>query len=475
MSAGGFSGVVRLSNVSDYIAPSQACIIPLKTTAEKPAEEEQSLVSTHTKKPKSDKPAVKLSISLADCLACAGCVTSAETVLIEEQSVQRAMEGLRASRFGVVTVSPSSLASICTARGWSVQQAAATLTRYFRAKGARLVLDASLVQSLALHECSQEMLERREEREKGGVHRPLLVSACPGFVCYAEKSHGALLLPLMSRVKSHQGISGLLVKEYLPRLIAAAPNGVSLQSTDVYHVAVMPCFDRKLEASRPENTTADGAKHVDCVLGTAELNEALSAFLEESDGEGEMEVDEEQDDMVKRLPEEISGFMRGCLSGLAGNLSGGYTEYGIDRWRSSKGDEVRVEETKASSNLDVIRVFSTKEGEEDAKPFVAARIYGFRNIQNMVRKLKTGKKELEYDLVEVMACPSGCANGGGQIRAATTQERNRVTEEVERLYSNLPRQSTVQSIVEFRASLSDDQMKMDLKDVGATVNPNLAW
>lgn len=43
------------------------------------------------------QPVVKVSISLADCLACAGCVTSAETVLIEEQSVQRAIEGLRGS------------------------------------------------------------------------------------------------------------------------------------------------------------------------------------------------------------------------------------------------------------------------------------------------------------------------------------------------------------------------------------------
>ncbi|GMR41237.1 hypothetical protein PMAYCL1PPCAC_11432, partial [Pristionchus mayeri] len=475
--SGGFSGVVRLSNVNDYIAPSTACIIPLKPTLEPaPNEAEVQLVGVHTKKPKSDKPSVKISISLADCLACAGCVTSAETVLIEEQSVQRAIEGLRASKLGVVTVSPSSLSSICAARGWSMEEGAKRLTDYFRAKGAQVVLDANVVQSLALRECWEEMKERMEEREKGGASRPLVVSACPGFVCYAEKSHGALLLPLMSRIKSYQGVAGLLVKEYLPRLIAVNKEGPSLSPSDIYHVAVMPCFDRKLEASRPENTTADGTRHVDCVLGTAELNEALSAFLEEQEGEN-METDESHDSswIVDKLPEEVTGFMRGSLYGLAGNLSGGYVDYGIDRWSATKGGAVRVEETKAASNLDVIRVFSTREGEESSRPFVAARIYGFRNIQNLVRKLKL-KKELEYDLVEVMACPSGCANGGGQIRAATTQERNRVTENVEKLYSDLPRQSTdLQSIDEFRASIEEDKMRMDLKDVGANVNANLAW
>ncbi|KAF8357448.1 oxy-4 [Pristionchus pacificus] len=477
--SGGFSGVVRLSNVNDYIAPSQACVIPLKPTLEQPAAtEDEQLVSTHSKKPKTDKPVVKVSISLADCLACAGCVTSAETVLIEEQSVQRAIEGLRAAKLGVVTVSASSLASICTARGWTMEEGARRVTEFFRAKGARVVLDASVVQSLALRECWQEMRERIEQREKGGAHRPLLVSACPGFACYAEKSHGALLMPLMSRTRSSQGVAGVLVKEYLPRLIAASSNGPSLSPADIYHVAVMPCFDRKLEASRPENTAADGSRHVDCVLGTAELNGALSAFLEGREEEESMEVDESPElaRVEEALPEEITGFMRGALLGLDGNLSGGYVEYGIDRWSAAKGGAVRVEETKAASNLDVIRVFSTRPGEEEERPFVAARVYGFRNIQNMVRKLKTGKKELEYDLVEVMACPSGCANGGGQIRAATTQERNRVTEGVERLYSNLPRQpTTVPSIDEFRASIEDEKMRMDLKDVGATVNANLAW
>ncbi|GMT00209.1 hypothetical protein PENTCL1PPCAC_22383 [Pristionchus entomophagus] len=477
--SGGFSGVVRLSNVNDYIAPSQACIIPLKPTVEPAANsEDEQLVGTHAKKPKNYKGVVKVSISLADCLACAGCVTSAETVLIEEQSVQRAMDGLRASLLGVVTVSSSSLASICAARGWRMEEGAKIITQYFRAKGARVVIDASVVQSLALRECWEEMRGRMEERENGGVHRPLVVTACPGFVCYAEKSHGSLLLPLMSTVKSSQGVAGLLVKEYLPRLIAASSDSPSLSPADIYHVAVMPCFDRKLEASRPENTTSDGTRHVDCVLGTAELNEALSAFIEEGDGGEMMEVDECADGMKieDKLPEEITGFMRGSLSGLDGNLSGGYVEYGIDRWSATKGGAVRVEETKAASNLEVIRVFSTREGEENSRPFIAARVYGFRNIQNMVRKLKTGKKELEYDLVEVMACPSGCANGGGQIRAATTQERNRITENVEKLYSTLPRQSTtVQSIEEFRLSFGDEKMRMDLKDVGATVNTNLAW
>ena len=64
-----------------------------------------------------------------------------------------------------------------------------------------------------------------------------------------------------------------------------------------------------------------------------------------------------------------------------------------------------------------------------------AKAYGFRNIQNMVQKLKRGK--CDFDYVEVMACPSGCANGGGQIRSKTVEGRSSVLESVIEEYNSL--------------------------------------
>jgi hypothetical protein len=74
---------------------------------------------------------------------------------------------------------------------------------------------------------------------------PMLASACPGWVCYAEKTHGDHVLPYISTAKSPQAVMGTLVKGWWAPL-------VGLQPERVYHCAVMPCYDKKLEASRDD-------------------------------------------------------------------------------------------------------------------------------------------------------------------------------------------------------------------------------
>ena len=97
---------------------------------------------------------------------------------------------------------------------------------------------------------------------------PLLSSSCPGWVCYAEKMVGSAVLPHLSRVKSAQQIQGTLVKY-------AYAASVSVRPERVCHVSVMPCFDKKLEASRDEffnpDAGSEGTRDVDCVLSSAEL------------------------------------------------------------------------------------------------------------------------------------------------------------------------------------------------------------
>lgn len=74
---------------------------------------------------------------------------------------------------------------------------------------------------------------------------PMLASACPGWVCYAEKTQAANLLPHISSTKSPQAIMGSIVKRRLAPLRGWDP-------ARVYHCSVMPCYDKKLEASRED-------------------------------------------------------------------------------------------------------------------------------------------------------------------------------------------------------------------------------
>jgi iron only hydrogenase large subunit-like protein len=74
------------------------------------------------------------------------------------------------------------------------------------------------------------------------VKLPMFSSTCPGWICYAEKSHPEIL-PLISTSKSAQQIMGILLKNFIA-------SSLSISSSCIYHVTIMPCFDKKLEASR---------------------------------------------------------------------------------------------------------------------------------------------------------------------------------------------------------------------------------
>lgn len=73
---------------------------------------------------------------------------------------------------------------------------------------------------------------------------------------------------------------------------------------------------------------------------------------------------------------------------------------------------------------------------EDNKPLKFALAYGFRNIQNIVQKIKRNK--CGYHFVEIMACPSGCNNGGGQIRPVGDETAKERLKSVEQIYDNIP-------------------------------------
>lgn len=261
--------------------------------------------------------------------------------------------------------------------------------------------------------------------------KPILTSSCPGWICYAEKTHPHIL-PHLSRLKSPQALMGTLLKTTLSRKLGISPD-------KIWHVAIMPCFDKKLEASREELTDAAwdgsgvrGVRDVDCVITSKEL-----LMLAES-----RRVDFSN---LPRTPLPRAPFPEPTLDTFlfpqnkrrknntpAGGTSGGNLYYTL-QYYASKHPGATVE-TVRGRNVDVLDyIVTSPSGEVLLK---AARYYGFRNIQNLVRKLKPvrpsrmpGGKPIgsarkvggkattpDYAFVEVMACPGGCTNGGGQIK-----------------------------------------------------------
>eukprot|EP01038_Epipyxis_sp_PR26KG_P012709 gene12709-17045_t len=302
---------VFLNNLDDFIAPSQACVNPMVvakmdgsssstarivlatdfTTLDYEDDQLSGSSSNKTKKPnliltKGNNENKKVAqVSLNDCLACSGCVTSAETMLIQEQSYEKLIEKLEQNdSVIVVAISPNSLVSIANFLNIEPTQLFLVLASFLKSIGVHYVVDTSSASDIGLIESREEFMHRflgngkKENKwekpltttalsstsislysEDDPTHPitrqvghptlsdnlPMLSSNCPGWVCYAEKTQPQSL-PYVSSVKSPQQILGVLIKQVLNEKMKTIENN----KKSVYVVSIQPCFDKKLEASR---------------------------------------------------------------------------------------------------------------------------------------------------------------------------------------------------------------------------------
>lgn len=385
--------------------------------------EEGVYVETPANAPRARTKLETAQISLNDCLACSGCVTSAETVLIGLQSIDEVQTELerKGERVFVMTISTQTLASLEAAFGLPLSDLFPRIEGALTQMGFDVVQDTTLARHMALRAHVREFCARRDARQRGDKKAPtlpMLASACPGWVCYAEKAHSELL-PYVATTKSPQQMAGLLAKRiWGPEKlgIGTTTGCITTNHSNVYHVAVMPCYDKKLEASRAAMTDAAGVKDVDCVLTTGELHDLLVRHAFQ--------------------PDQAVATRQSMPEPEPGSSSGGYL-FAIllqvyQEWRTAHPtDETPTIDVRTIRSSDYTEyVMRAPDG---TTLFKGATCYGFRNLQNLVRKLQreTGAKgqrgrgmairraaaqEPAYDYIEVMACPSGCVNGGGQMR-----------------------------------------------------------
>eukprot|EP00092_Neocalanus_flemingeri_P012616 GFUD01013597.1.p1 GENE.GFUD01013597.1~~GFUD01013597.1.p1 ORF type:complete len:482 (+),score=176.67 GFUD01013597.1:38-1483(+) len=409
----GFSGVLQLTDLDDFITPSQDCIKPVKVekkvTTSKGAKIKIEADGSYFEETASGpKKLEKAAITLADCLACSGCITSAETVLIEQQSAaqiykifDQKTEAIKEGRtedapFIVFSLGLQPLLSLGEKTGQSVQDTAERLAGFLKELGADLVMGMKLAEDWSILEQQRELLDRYRNRVEGAKPgtQTVLSSSCPGWVCYAEKTHGSWLLPHISQVKSAQQIMGSVVKQFMPARLG-------VEQSRVYHVTVMPCFDKKLEASREDfMDEISNMKDVDCVITTLEIEEMLDKEKKALESCANVKLDTIIDghDTVIRATD--------------GSGSGGYSDQLFRFMARNEFSQILDSLTyKTLKNSDFREVTLEKDGKTVLKFAIAN---GFRNIQNLVQKLK--RKRSDFDFVEILACPSGCLNGGAQLR-----------------------------------------------------------
>lgn len=351
-------------------------------------------------------------------------------------------------RIYVASVSPQSRASIAATYKVTEQEAGNMIeqllsgskgikNRAVYRNGFQWVVDTNVAREACLvlgaDEVMNSMLEGNGTEDGVAMKqpkKPILSSSCPGWICYAEKTHPHVL-PHLSRLKSPQALMGTLLKTTLSRKLGISPDRI-------WHVAIMPCFDKKLEASREELTDAvwegtgtRGVRDVDCVITSKEL-----LMLADS---RRVDFAKLPRTPVSRIPfpePRLDSFLfparRRKNNTPAAGSSGGNL-YFILQYFASQREGASVQ-TARGRNADVLEYTVTSAAGETLMK--AARYYGFRNIQNLVRRLKPAKPSRmpggkpfgsarkpggkpsgpDYSYVEVMACPGGCTNGGGQIK-----------------------------------------------------------
>lgn len=466
------SAILSVDDLNDFISPGVACIKPIETlpVAPPPPQADDGLeheVILDGQAGTTTTSADPAQISLTDCLACSGCVTTAEAVLVSLQSHSEVLSTLNAApglrvvpteagrytveglddpdaKLFVASVSPQTRASLAAACGGGVtsREAGVMMERLFRTGGGRWgngftwMVDTNTAREACLVLGADEVLAEAEGFQPGSkAAKPILTSSCPGWVCYAEKTH-PYVLPHLSRVKSPQALMGTLLKTALSRLLGIAPERI-------WHLAIMPCFDKKLEASREELTDAvwagdgqpgRGVRDVDCVITSKEI-----LMLAESRGLDFFGLSCSTDPLPPQpaFPDAtLDKFLFPAKSRkqpVGAGTSGGNIHYILQDVQSRHpGSQIQTIRGRNADVVDYIVVAASGE-----TVFKGARYYGFRNIQNLVRKLKPAKASrmpggkpfgsarrptggktagLDYAYVEVMACPGGCTNGGGQIK-----------------------------------------------------------
>lgn len=417
---GQLSNALRITEFNDFLSPSETCVLPMEggalqtsgdsaPVAKLKAEPAGSVLAPIVPMEAPVSGSKRAKVTVSDCLACSGCVTSAETILLSTESVDLFRRFLlenpeeRHEKYAIAGLSQQSVASLAVHYGMSLTSTARKVTTFLREElGFDAVIDMSFIRHIALLEASAEFIERYRSGK-----RLTVASACPGWVTYSEKTQELPVLDYMSKVRSPQGILGSLARSIRPKG----------DMRKVWVSTIMMCHDKKLESNRPELTAPDedgvNRKEVDCVLTTGELVDLMN------DRQFDLANAKESDLNETFNASDSNKFGVNVASG-----SGGYAEFVLRNAAKElfgvslpKGPLITKKASK-SGDLKTVTV-SNKDGTEELQ---FATAYGFRCLQSVLRKMKRG--QCPYHYIELMACPGGCNNGGGQMPLPENEDAN---------------------------------------------------
>lgn len=326
-------------------------------------------------------------LNVSSCINCGQCIMVCPTGALHEKPHFPEIEAALNDPEKTVVIQYAPAITVSLAEEFGLQPGVdmiGALNAALRKIGFNFVFDTSFSADLTIMEESAELIDRVQNT--GSL--PMITSCCPGWVKYAEEFQPDFLENL-STCKSPQQMLGALIKSYFAQQQGIKPE-------NIYSVSIMPCTAKKFEQQRDE-MTHDGITDIDAVLTTRELAKIIRMYG----------ID------MNKLEPELADSPLGTRSsaGKIFGTSGGVMEAAIrTAYHSLTGKELtkfRIQDLRGDKGIKEAKV------DIEGLELGVAVVSGLKNAADLLEQIRKGEKK-DIHFIEVMACPGGCINGGGQ-------------------------------------------------------------
>ncbi|GAA0779339.1 NADH-dependent [FeFe] hydrogenase, group A6 [Clostridium subterminale] len=320
------------------------------------------------------------------CTLCGQCINVCPTgALMERDNTIDVLNAIgNNDKYVVVQTAPAVRAALGEEFGIKEGAVTGKMVEALRELGFDKVYDTDFAADLTIMEEATEFLERY----KSGKNLPMITSCCPGWINFIEKHYGKLL-NLPSTCKSPQQMWGAIAKSYLAEKLG-------IPSEKLFVVSVMPCVAKKFEANREEFINENGNPDIDVVITTRELAK-----------------------MIKRSGLDFASLPSTDFDTIMGESTGAGVIFGTSGGVMEAALRTAYEwiTNKTLEDLDFKSVRGLEGIKEaslviDGNTINIAIVNGLANAKNLLDNIEDTSKK--YHFIEVMACPGGCINGGGQ-------------------------------------------------------------
>ena len=342
------------------------------------------------------RPVFGRSLNEVNCIQCGQCIINCPVGALKERSTTDEVYSYidDKAKHTIAVIAPAVRAAIGEEFGYEIgTDTTGKMVAAARRLGFDKVFDIDFAADVTILEEGTELIGR----VTGGGVLPMITSCSPGWINYCEMFYPEQLANL-STCKSPQGMMGALLKTHY-----AKTN--NLNPEDVRVVSIMPCVAKKTEYIR-EQLSNNGMKDIDTVITTREL-----AVMVKGAG---IEYTKLEDEDFDEFYGDGSG--AAVIFGATGGVMEAALRTAVEVITGKVSEKIDYPETRGTAG---IKEFSLAAGDLELKACVVS---GGANIKKVMEMVKAGTAD--YHFIEIMACPGGCVNGGGQpiVCAGTKSE-----------------------------------------------------